>query len=457
MPCYYSRPEGKLSEKTLLIDDYILFLDSGILSPELKKLGFRIYVVKNSKVPKFTSEEEYIEAFRAHWTCAVLEIYAKEFETTKILPPADLNLNSFFIPQLYEPVESLPSVQEVQSDLQFAESVLSPISEETPEHFVKQFHQESAKMATAPTRRPSLLVNGLPSVQEDGNVSTTTSPVVGTVKAFPTPAANPSSTISPQRDAAKMNMLRRMRPPPFQYAWTFYHDKHSEDSNYEGRLTVLLENIITLKPFWEAYNRFPLGNLKMKDSVHFFKRGVKPVWEDPRNVRGGAWTFRVPKDKSEQTWKEMLLLAVGEQFADVIQPSKSFNTFMPSSALPFTNRLSTEDDLCGLSLGIRFSSHLITIWNRDGNAQASIDGIRDVILAKISPEIRPKDGSYYYKKHSEHAGFSEVLAKAEEKALISGKIEEAKVKEGEVERLEEEEKRREEEEARARGRASTIG
>ena len=123
-----------------------------------------------------------------------------------------------------------------------------------------------------------------------------------------------------------MNMLRRMRPPPFQYAWNFYHDKHNDTNSYEGRLTILLENIITLKSFWEAYNGIPLEALKMKDSVHFFKRGVKPVWEDPRNLKGGAWTFRVPKDKSEQTWKEVLLLAVGEQFADIIQPSKDYLT-----------------------------------------------------------------------------------------------------------------------------------
>ena len=38
-------------------------------------------------------------------------------------------------------------------------------------------------------------------------------------------------------------------------------------------------------------------------------------------MKGGAWTFRVPKEKSEQTWKEVLLLAVGEQFADVIERS----------------------------------------------------------------------------------------------------------------------------------------
>ena len=82
------------------------------------------------------------------------------------------------------------------------------------------------------------------------------------------------------------------------------------------------------------------------------------------------------------------------------------------------------------------------------------------MLAKISPDVRPKEGSYYYKRHSEHAGYDEALAKAKaaaESQVVSGKIEEAKVKEEEVQRLEEEERLREEEEARARGRAMTVG
>ncbi|MCJ1284074.1 hypothetical protein MMC26_003405 [Xylographa opegraphella] len=285
----------------------------------------------------------------------------------------------------------------------------------------------------ASSRHPAVRVNGLESVEEDV--------VASSVPAIPTNPTvsnliSPPSSASPQRGVAKMNMLRRMRPPPFQHAWSFYHDKHSDHGNYEGRLTLLLENIITLKPFWEAYNSFPLNRLQMKDSVHFFKRGVKPVWEDPRNVKGGAWTFRVPKDKSEETWKEILLLAVGEQFADVIQP---------------------KDDLCGISLSVRFNSNLIMIWNRDGSAQASIDGIRDVVLNNLSADLKPKDNSYYYKQHSDHAGFSEVVAKAAEAALISGKIEEARVKDGEVERLiMEEEKREAEEEEKSRKRSQTV-
>ena len=66
------------------------------------------------------------------------------------------------------------------------------------------------------------------------------------------------------------------------------------------------------------------------------------------------------------------------------------------------------------------------------------------MLDKLSPELKPKEGSYYYKKHSEHAGFSEVVAKAKEaedakKAkevmkIDSGKIEEAEVKQDEVDK-----------------------
>lgn len=170
--------------------------------------------------------------------------------------------------------------------------------------------------------RPALQINGLPSVAEDA------SPV--------TPISQTVVKQSSDRDAAKVNMLRKIRPPPFKYAWSFYHDKHSTGDDYEGRLTLMLENIVTVKPFWEAYNRFPIQNLEMKDSVHFFKRGVKPVWEDRRNIKGGCWTFRVGKSNSQDFWKEVLMLAVGEQFADVIQPGELASSFSSTSTALLT-------------------------------------------------------------------------------------------------------------------------
>ena len=160
--------------------------------------------------------------------------------------------------------------------------------------------------AATMSRFPSLMVNGLSSVSED-----------------PTSATTPTERTA-EREDKRLAMLRRMRPPPLKYAWNFYHDKHSDTKSYDERITLVVGDIVTLKPFWGTINNFPMHALKLKDSVHFFKRGIKPVWEDSRNINGGAWTFRVPKDKSEQFWQELLMLAIGEQFATDLQPRKFF-------------------------------------------------------------------------------------------------------------------------------------
>ncbi|KAI4235220.1 MAG: hypothetical protein L6R40_006517 [Gallowayella cf. fulva] len=161
-----------------------------------------------------------------------------------------------------------------------------------------------ANMAT-PTqpKAPTLQINSLTNIPESASSS-------------------PSTDHPSDRSKLRLNMYRKIRPPPFRHAWCFYHEKSAQTADttapYEERLTTMLEDIITIKTFWELLNQFPLQNLRMRDSIHFFKRSVQPVWEDPRNVEGGAWTFRVHKDVSGEFWKEVLLMAVGEQFAEVL-------------------------------------------------------------------------------------------------------------------------------------------
>ena len=79
-----------------------------------------------------------------------------------------------------------------------------------------------------------------------------------------------------------------------------------------------------------------------------------------------------------------------------------------------------DDDICGLTLTTRFTSNLIMIWNRNGANEKSIRGILDVVLEELPDHLKPKESSFYYKKHSEHAGFAEVVAAAE-KAKAVGK------------------------------------
>lgn len=58
-----------------------------------------------------------------------------------------------------------------------------------------------------------------------------------------------------------------------------------------------------------------------------------------------------------------------------------------------------------MGLSVRFNSHLISIWHRDASKQASIDGMLEAVLNELPAELRPKPDNYFYKKHSDHAGF----------------------------------------------------
>ncbi len=61
------------------------------------------------------------------------------------------------------------------------------------------------------------------------------------------------------------------------------------------------------------------------------------------------------------------------------------------------------------------------------------------MLAQLSDDLKPKEGTYYYKAHSEHKGFDEAIAarkkEGEADADADVKMERAKVEEGEAERV----------------------
>ena len=219
----------------------------------------------------------------------------------------------------------------------------------------------------------------------------------------------------------------------FGHSWNFWHDKHAASGDYEGRLTLMQEDINNVERFWRTINSFPLDRLGYKDSVHFFKKGVKPVWEDPRNVNGGAWNFRVSKENTDAFWKELLALAVGEHFHDVLQhvpnvpqgiPKRKPPPPSPPPPLPKPETLTHSpsltppnppgDDICGLSLSIRYGGNLISIWHRDGTNEKSVEGIKTVILEKLSPQLIPQPNHIYHKIHASHPGFDEAIAKNKE-------------------------------------------
>lgn len=76
----------------------------------------------------------------------------------------------------------------------------------------------------------------------------------------------------------------------------------------------------------------------------------------------------------------------------------------PQACLWYTDNV-PGDQLCGVGLSVRFNSHLISIWHREGSRQKSIDAILALVLDELPDELKPKPDNYFYKKHSDHAGF----------------------------------------------------
>jgi hypothetical protein len=164
-------------------------------------------------------------------------------------------------------------------------------------------------------QRPTLQTSSLPGISE----------------------AEASATASPARGREmRKKLLTTLRPPPFVHQWEFWHDRQDRkpssaisptqspgivDDSYESRLRKL-HSIGDVREFWEVYNNFDIATLRLRDSIHLFHLGVKPVWEDSRNERGGSWTFRVPTALAKQFWTELSLMAIGEKLQEAVTSNR---------------------------------------------------------------------------------------------------------------------------------------
>lgn len=149
------------------------------------------------------------------------------------------------------------------------------------------------------------------------------------------PVSEDNSNISPiSRKSLHQNIIGKLRPLPFQYHWTVWFDKHTDSNNYEGRLSILHEDVSDIASFYRVYNNYPWDKIKLRDTVHIFRKGVKPTWEDPENIEGGCWTFRVPKAKSQDFFHEIAILCMANEFQAALESGTFFLKLIPVKSTP---------------------------------------------------------------------------------------------------------------------------
>lgn len=168
-----------------------------------------------------------------------------------------------------------------------------------------------------------------------------------------------SSANSPaeQRDDAKNNFLKTMRALPTQHYWNVYFDKHEDPKaqqqqqppstggagteDYTANLEQLGERIESVQDFWRYSNNTPIEQMKMRESIYLFKEGFRPIWEDRRNLHGGSWTFRIPKNQGRVVWEQVQMLAIGESFEGALEDGQfvpSISAIIPTKVTDLTIR-----------------------------------------------------------------------------------------------------------------------
>ena len=141
------------------------------------------------------------------------------------------------------------------------------------------------------------------------------------------------------------------------YVW--YH--HTKDNwTVDGYKKIFkIDNGID---FWKLYNNWEsLGGIT---SRHFFlmKNDIKPVWEDPINMKGGCWSFKIVDSMAAELWEDLSVLIV-------------------------SNELVQNTEALGLSITLKKNNTcVVKIWNDDSNKN-SIKHINKSILKKWGTDI----------------------------------------------------------------------
>ncbi|KAI9907994.1 hypothetical protein PsorP6_003584 [Peronosclerospora sorghi] len=129
---------------------------------------------------------------------------------------------------------------------------------------------------------------------------------------------------------------------------------------------------IQVQDFWKIYNHLVRPNdLPNTMDYHLFKTGIKPMWEDPANRRGGKWMVRLRKGIASRYWEDLVLAIIGEQF-DV------------------------GNEICGAVISVRYNEDIISLWNRNADNNEACCRIRDTMRKILNV---PQFVALEYKRH----------------------------------------------------------
>ncbi|TPX09639.1 uncharacterized protein E0L32_009112 [Thyridium curvatum] len=102
----------------------------------------------------------------------------------------------------------------------------------------------------------------------------------------------------------------------------------------------------TAEEFFTVYSHLKRpSTLPLVSDYHLFRKGVRPIWEDDENKKGGKWIVRLKKGVADRYWEDLLLAVIGDQFGEA------------------------SEEVCGAVLSVRNGEDILSIWTRGGGGR----------------------------------------------------------------------------------------
>ncbi|XP_055381003.1 eukaryotic translation initiation factor 4E1-like [Condylostylus longicornis] len=138
---------------------------------------------------------------------------------------------------------------------------------------------------------------------------------------------------------------------PLQNEWTLWYLESDRTKSWE-ELQNDITSFETVEDFWSLYNHIKLASeVRIGSDYSLFKKGIRPMWEDEANIKGGRWVITLNrqqrKTELDNLWLDVLLCLIGETFEH-------------------------SDQICGAVVNIRAKADKISVWTADGSNKEAV-------------------------------------------------------------------------------------
>nr|QFG73581.1 MAG: initiation factor 4E [Megaviridae environmental sample] len=128
--------------------------------------------------------------------------------------------------------------------------------------------------------------------------------------------------------------------------WVLWIHARKDDWSLKGFLRVI--EITSIQEYWEFVEALQHSDIILYH-IGLMRDGVTPIWEDPQNVNGGCWSFKVDTAHCFELFIKLGIFMVGENIMWIDGENNS-------------------DNIMGLCMEPKNNfNYIIQLWNNDRN------------------------------------------------------------------------------------------